>query len=228
MAEAPHVLVVDDDARLRNLLRRYLVENGFRVTVAADAREARATLTSLSFDLLILDVMLPGESGLELTDALTRSGADVPVLLLTARGEAEDRIAGLELGAQDYLAKPFEPRELLLRMRTILRRRAAEPRASAGTVRFGEFTFELERELLSRDGEPVRLTPTETSLLRTLIARAGQPLSREELGRAAGVEGNARTLDVQVTRLRRKIESDPRFPRHLQTVWGRGYVLRID
>ena len=217
----PHILVVDDDARLRTLLKRFLSENGFRVTVAQDARDARAALAGMAFDLIVLDVMMPGESGLEFAAALR--GA-VPILLLTALGEPDDRVAGLELGAEDYLAKPFEPRELVLRMRTILRRSMAP--ATARIVRFGDFLFDLDRELLTRNGEPVRLTPGEASLLAALAVRAGETVSREALTGPGGLPGNTRTVDVQVTRLRRKIEKDPRFPRHLQTVWGRGYVLR--
>ena len=227
MTSAAHLLVVDDDARLRDLLRRFLVESGFLITTVSDAREARAALASFSFDLVILDVMLPGESGLDLTRSLSSSEVAVPILLLTARGEPEDRVAGLELGAEDYLGKPFEPRELVLRVERILRRRASEALANDGPVQFGGFVFDHKEDMLRRDGEPVRLTATEKALLRALAARPGQALSREELSRLLGA-GNDRTIDVQVTRLRRKIEPDPRFPRYLQTVWGRGYLLRPD
>ena len=223
----PHLLVVDDDARLRALLRRYLSDNGFRVTLAADAAEARASLTSFAFDLIVLDVMMPGETGIELTRSLrdeTRQER-VPILLLTAMGEPEDRINGLEQGADDYLAKPFEPRELVLRIRNILERRGAtgEP---AGSIRFGAFRFDLARNELFRGGELVHLTSAEALLLASLAARAGEAVSREDLSQSAPFSGNIRNVDVQMTRLRRKIEPDPRYPRYLQTVRGTGYALK--
>lgn len=227
-ADAPHLLVVDDDARLRDLLRRFLEREGFRVTVAGDATEARHLLKALHFDLIVLDVMLPGESGLDLTEALRRD-RDIPVVLLTARGAPEDRIAGFEHGADDYLAKPFEPRELALRIRTILRRLAAPPAQGPppGPIRLGDATFDPARGLLTRHGEPVRLTSGEAALLAALAARAGETLTREDLAAALGQEDQGeRAIDVQVTRLRRKIEPDPREPAFLQTVRGRGYVLR--
>jgi two-component system, OmpR family, phosphate regulon response regulator OmpR len=228
----PHLLVVDDDARLRDLLRRYLSENGFRVTVAADAKEARASLASFAFDLIVLDVMMPGESGLDLTAALrgpvgptNGRSSRLPVLLLTAMAEPEDRINGLERGADDYLAKPFEPRELVLRIRNILARHAADDEA-VRTIRFGGFRFDLTRGELFRGSEIVRLTTAEAGLLLTLAARAGEPVSREDLSQSAQFGGNIRNVDVQMTRLRRKIEPDPRYPRYLQTVRGTGYALK--
>ncbi len=223
----PHLLVVDDDARLRDLLRRYLSENGFRVTVAADADEARANLASFAFDLIVLDVMMPGESGLDLTLSLRRSGRSprLPVLLLTAMAEPDDRINGLEQGADDFLAKPFEPRELVLRIRNIIERRgvADEP---TRTVRFGGFRFDIARGELFRGGEIVHLTAAEAGLLSSLAARAGEAVSREDLSQSAQFGGNVRNVDVQMTRLRRKIEPDPRYPRYLQTVRGTGYALK--
>jgi len=226
----PHILVVDDDARLRELLRKYLSDNGFVVTTAVDAAEARAKREGLAFDLIVLDVMMPGESGLDLTAAL-KAESDTPILLLTAMGESEDRIAGLERGADDYLPKPFEPRELLLRLNNILRRgpiAEPAPAAAAEAVRLGPFRFDPTREELSRGGAPIRLTSAEAKLLAVLARHAGRVLSREELGTLSRVAGNARTVDVQVTRLRRKIEPDPKLPRYLQTVRGEGYVLRPD
>ena len=220
----PHILVVDDDRRLRALLRKYLADNGYLVTTAKDAGDARAQLTSLAFDLLVLDVMMPGESGLELTESLRRTST-VPILLLTAMGEADDRIAGLEHGADDYLAKPFEPRELLLRIGNILRR-AGPPAETVKEVSFGEFTFDLDHEALRRKGEPVRLTSGEAGLLKIFARNPGVTLTRERLSRDIGVGGNVRTVDVQIARLRRKIEPDPAAPRYLQTVWGAGYILR--
>ncbi len=222
----PHILVVDDDRRLRELLRKYLSKHGYLVTTAEDAAAARARLEGLSFDLLVLDVMMPGESGLELTESLRRTG-DVPILLLTAMSEADDRIAGLERGADDYLAKPFEPRELRLRIDAILRR-AGPPPAPHPVVRFGAFTFALDREELRRDNEPVRLTSGEAALLKVFALNAGTTVTRERLGHETRLGHNSRTIDVQIARLRRKIEPDPKTPRYLQTVWGAGYVLRAD
>jgi two-component system, OmpR family, phosphate regulon response regulator OmpR len=228
----PHLLVVDDDARLRELLRRYLSDNGFRVTVAADGREARANLASFAFDLIVLDVMMPGENGLDLTRDLrgedgARNGGTVriPVLLLTAMAEPEDRINGLEHGAADFLAKPFEPRELVLRIRNIIERRGVSDDA-ARSVRFGAFRFDLARAELFRGGEIVRLTSAEAGLLSSLAARPGEAVSREDLAQSAPLRGNIRNVDVQMTRLRRKIEPDPRYPRYLQTVRGTGYALK--
>ncbi|MCC7275158.1 MAG: response regulator [Alphaproteobacteria bacterium] len=223
--DAPHVLVVDDDQRLRALLRRYLAENGFRVTAAADAAEARAQLAAIDFDALVLDVMMPGESGLDLTQSL-RATSDMPILLLTAMGEAANRIAGLERGADDYLPKPFEPRELVLRLQTILRRRRSA--AAPELVQFGPFRFEPRRGELRRGPAIVRLTQAETGLLRVLAESPGVAVSREGLAEAIGIQGSARTVDVQMTRLRRKVEADPKYPRYLQTVRGTGYVLIPD
>jgi two-component system, OmpR family, phosphate regulon response regulator OmpR len=222
----PHLLVVDDDARLGELLRRYLSDSGFRVTIAANAREARANLASFSFDLVVLDVMMPGESGLDLTRALRREGR-VPILLLTAMAEPEDRVNGLEQGADDYVSKPFEPRELVLRIRNILQRRPATD-AAPTEIRFGGCRFDLGRSQLFRGGDIVHLTAAEAGLLSTLAHKVGQAVSREELSLTAQFSGNVRNVDVQMTRLRRKIERDPRFPRYLQTVRGTGYVLKSD
>lgn len=218
-----HILVVDDDTRLRDLLQRYLGENGYRVTTAGDSEEARGKLRGLIFDLIVLDVMLPGETGLELTSAL-RARGDVPILLLTAMGESQDRIAGLESGADDYLAKPFEPRELVLRIEAILRRRRGR---GAARVRFGAAVFDIERGELRRDDQLVRLTSAEVELLRIFAHSPGSTISRAAL-QPHGVDGSARAIDVQITRLRRKIEPDPKLPRYLQTVWGQGYVLWPD
>ena len=220
----PHLLVVDDDARLRELLRRYLTDNGFRVTTATDASEARSQLAGFAFDLVVLDVMMPGESGLELTRILRGEGR-VPVLLLTAMAEPEDRVNGLEQGADDYLSKPFEPRELVLRVRNILQRRPSADTV-AQEVRFGGCRFDIVRGELYRGGDVVHLTAAEAGLLSILAQRAGQAVSREEL--SLSLSGNVRNVDVQMTRLRRKIERDPRFPRYLQTIRGTGYTLKPD
>jgi two-component system, OmpR family, phosphate regulon response regulator OmpR len=228
--DLPHILVVDDDNRLRELLRRYLATNGFLVTTAADAAEARAKLAGIVFDLLVLDIMMPGETGLELTESL-RAGDSVPILLLTARGEPDDRIAGLEAGADDYLAKPFQPRELLLRINSILRRQAVRPvetAMAAAPIRLGPLVYHAERGELRAGEETIRLTTAEDALLRVLASSPNVVFTRDELTERARVPGSARTVDVQVTRLRRKIEPDPREPRYLQTVRGEGYVLRPD
>jgi two-component system phosphate regulon response regulator OmpR len=222
----PHLLVVDDDARLRELLRRYLSDNGFRVTTAKDAGDARAKLAAFAFDLIVLDVMMPGESGLELTQALRHEGT-VPVLLLTAMAEPEDRVNGLELGADDYLPKPFEPRELVLRIRNVLQRHPADDPVRR-ELRFGGCRFDLVRGELYRGGDLVHLTAAEAALLSALAQKAPQAVAREELALSAQFSGNVRNVDVQMTRLRRKIERDPRFPRYLQTVRGTGYALRPD
>jgi two-component system phosphate regulon response regulator OmpR len=227
-ADTPHVLVVDDDRRLRDLLRNYLAQNGFTVATAGDAGEARRLLATLQFDIAVLDIMMPGESGLDLTRHVTDSYR-LPVLLLTARGEAEDRIAGFEKGADDYLVKPFEPRELILRIASILRRsgRAGRPAEQSPSVAINGHLFDADRGVLSAADSTIRLTASETALLRVFAAAPGTTIARAELSRRIGVP-NERSVDVQITRLRRKIEPDPRNPRHLQTVWGEGYVLWTD
>ncbi len=226
MPEAAHILVVDDDARLRGLLSRFLGEQGFRVTIAEHAAEAREKLAFLQPDLIVLDVMMPGESGLSLVEALRRDQLDLPILLLTARGGPEDRIAGFEAGADDYLPKPFEPSELVLRIRAILRRVAPSP-IPAAPVQLGAAQFDPERGELRGPERTIRLTGGEAALLGALARRPHEVLSREDLVAALGMdEAGERAIDVQVTRLRRKIETDPREPRFLLTMRGRGYVLR--
>ncbi len=227
MPEQPHILVVDDDTRLRQLLRKYLTENGYLVSTAGDAGQARQQLESIDFDLIVLDVMMPGETGIDLTRSL-RATNRVPILLLTAMGETADRIDGLESGADDYMAKPFEPRELLLRINSVLRRSARDPSSQPSPCRFGRFTFDPVRGELVEDGRPVHLTSAEAALLALLAGAAGETLSREELAARTGNAANPRSIDVQVTRLRKKVEEDPRLPRYLQTVRGRGYVLWTD
>ncbi len=219
-----HLLVVDDDDRLRGLLKEYLTRAGFRVTTARDAAAARRLLDSLAFDLLVLDVMMPGEDGFSLT-RWVRGRSATPILILTARGLAGDRIEGLTLGADDYLGKPFDPQELLLRIEAILRRagaRAATPRLSLGA-----YAFDLERCQLLEGDTPVRLTEGETRLLKRLAQSAHMPIDRIELTDDSD-DGVGRAVDVQVTRLRRKIEPDPQAPRYLQTVRGIGYMLTPD
>jgi len=220
----PHLLVVDDDARLRELLRRYLSDSGFRVTTAADAADARSKLASFAFDLIVLDVMMPGENGIDLTRALHRERSNL-IMLLTAMAEPEDRVHGLEQGADDYLAKPFEPRELVLRIRNLLQRRPTRD-TEPPEIRFGGYRFDVTRGELHRGSDLVHLTAAEAGLLSLLTQRAGHAVSREEL--SLSLSGNVRNVDVQMTRLRRKIEHDPCYPRYLQTVRGTGYLLKPD
>lgn len=224
--DAPHLLVVDDDTRIRDLLQRYLTEQGFRVTVAADASEARRKLEGLHFDLLVLDVMMPGESGLSLTRSLA-ADKKIPVILLTARSEAESRIAGLEAGADDYLAKPFDPRELVLRINNILKRSPNADQPKIEQVMFGPYSFSILRKELKRGAEVIRLTDREQDIMLLFATRAGDTIPRQELI-GNDTEVGERTIDVQINRLRRKIEDDPTNPVWLQTVRGIGYRLSMD
>jgi len=223
--DAPHLLVVDDDRAIRDLLSRFLRREGYRVTTAEDAADARAKLEGLSFDLLILDVMMPGETGFDFAKAL-RSHSGVPILMLTARAEKESRIAGLELGADDYVAKPFEPRELSLRIANILKRASPPPPAPPESVRFGPFVFHIGRGELRRGEEAVHLTDRERDMLRMLAAAPGETVTRLALAGNACSPGE-RAVDVQVNRLRRKIETDPANPLFVQTVRGIGYRLVV-
>jgi two-component system phosphate regulon response regulator OmpR len=224
--DAPHLLVVDDDMRIRTLLTRFLGSHGFRVTAAGSAEEARRQLDSIAFDLLIVDVMMPGESGLEFTEALRRRSS-VPVLMLTARSETPHRIRGLEVGADDYLAKPFEPRELLLRVNNVLKRGSPAPAFAAEAVRFGPFVFHIARGELKKADKPVKITDRERDILRIFASRPGETIRRFEFLRMANA-GGERAVDVQMNRLRRKIESDPSNPLFLQTTRGIGYRLLVD
>ncbi|MDB5555617.1 MAG: hypothetical protein JWL86_5601 [Rhizobium sp.] len=224
--DAPHLLIVDDDTRIRELLQKFLSGKGFRVTVAADAAEARRKLEGLDFDLLVLDVMMPGETGLALTKSL-REVRDVPVILLTARAEAESRIAGLEAGADDYLPKPFEPRELVLRINNILKRSVNPSKPKIDQLIFGPFTFSLVKKELRRGASLVGLTGREQDIMMIFAANAGQTIARHELA-GTGADVGERTIDVQINRLRRKIEEDPGNPVWLQTVRGIGYKLSLD
>jgi two-component system phosphate regulon response regulator OmpR len=223
--KSAHILVVDDDDRIRSLLKRYLSENGYRISVAKDGAEARDLLGSVEFDLLILDVMMPGLSGFDLTEKI-RAASNVPILLLTARGLPEDRIEGFERGADDYLSKPFEPRELLLRIGALLRR--SQPVARDRQVlKFGGASFEPGRGELRRDGDLIKLTAGELALLRVLAAKPGEAISRTALAEQTETPME-RSIDVQITRIRKKIEDDPRTPIYLQTVRGIGYMLIPD
>jgi two-component system phosphate regulon response regulator OmpR len=223
--DAPHLLIVDDDRAIRDLLSRFLHREGYRVTTADTAAEARAKLDGLRFDLLILDVMMPGETGFDLARSIRTSSA-VPILMLTARAEKESRIAGLELGADDYVAKPFEPRELSLRIANILKRASPPPAPAAESVRFGPFVFHIGRGELRRGEEAVHLTDRERDMLRMLAAAPGETVTRLALA-GSGVASGERAVDVQVNRLRRKIEADPANPLFVQTVRGTGYRLVV-
>lgn len=228
----PHILVVDDDDRLRGLLRQYLSENGFIVSTAASAAEARGAFQTLAFDVMVLDIMMPDESGLDLARFFRAQeearARELPILLLTARGEANERIEGLETGADDYLVKPFEPKELLLRLHAILKRVQSKTPKTTPLLRLGRYVYDAARDELQGEGETLRLTGMEAGLMRVLGAEPGCPISREILAERASGAVNDRTIDVQVTRLRRKIEEDPRNPRYLVTVRGEGYMLMPD
>lgn len=225
---APHVLVVDDDRRLRELLSRFLGERGYRISTAASAAEARAKSGSVVFDAMVLDVMMPGETGFEFMRRV-RTESAIPILMLTARSDSADRVRGLEIGADDYLSKPFEPRELLLRLANIIKRAASpqEDVAPPEAIRFGPFTFRLDRGELRREGEIIRITEREREILSILGHRSGAEVPREELSGSGG-GANDRAVDVQMNRLRRKIEADPAQPVFLQTVRGVGYRLAIE
>ncbi|GAB5439279.1 response regulator [Falsiruegeria mediterranea] len=227
-----HLLIVDDDERIRDLLKKFLMRNGFLVTAARDAAHARRVLSGLDFDLIVLDVMMPGEDGVSLTKSL-RQTHSTPIMLLTARGETENRIAGLEAGADDYLAKPFEPKELLLRINAILRRmpETTAQDTAPKVLHLGPIRYDIERGEMWQGEELVRLTATESQLMKIFSAQPGEPVSRtklvEDLGRDRG-QAQERAVDVQITRLRRKIEPNPKQPRYLQTVRGAGYMLATD
>jgi len=235
-ARPDKLLVVDDDARIRDLLRRYLAQEGFDVVVADDGKALTRILLRESVDLIVLDLMLPGEDGLSICRRLRAAGDRTPIIMLTAKGEDVDRIVGLEVGADDYLGKPFNPRELLARIHAVLRRRPAHeapgaPSTDNEIIHFGAFVFDLAARSLQRSGENIPLTTGEFAMLKALVRNARQPLSREklaQLARGREFEPFDRSLDVQVSRLRKLIESDPANPRHIQTVWGVGYVFVPD
>ena len=227
-----HLLIVDDDQRIRQLLQKYLVRNGFLVSIAQDAAQAKRLLCGLSFDLIVLDVMMPDQDGLSLTREL-RESIDIPILLLTARSESEDRISGFEAGADDYLPKPFEPKELLLRIHAILRRvpEQAEIESQPKLILLGEVKYDVRKGELWQADLHIRLTGTEAQLMRIFAKSVGQPISRAELMSEMGRDqwqSQDRAIDVQITRLRRKIEANPKEPRYLQTVRGSGYMLASD
>jgi len=223
--ERAHILVVDDDLRLRNLLQRYLQENGFIVTGACDAENARMFLQQYQFNLLIVDVMMPNESGIEFLQKLRRD-SDVPAIVLTAMGTTEDRICGLEAGADDYLPKPFEPKELVLRINNILRRVPEAKADNASVLKMGDCVYDMNKKEFRRKGEGIiHITPVEQTILNILGQKSGQIFTRERLAEMLGSGQNPRSIDVQITRLRKKIEADSKNPRYLQTVRGKGYML---
>ena len=220
-----HILVVDDDNRIRSLLQRFLRDNEFYVSVAKDAASAREMLKEYRFDLLIVDIMMPEESGLEFLQTL-RQESNVPVIMLTAMGETADRISGLECGADDYLPKPFEPKELVLRIKSILRRAPQTDKAAVEKLNLGLCCYDMnKKELLSKQGVIIHITPVEQAMLSVLGQKSGQIFSREKLAEILGAGQSPRSIDVQITRLRKKIEKDSKNPRYLQTVRGKGYML---
>lgn len=223
--EKPHILVVDDDTRLRSLLQRYLRDNNFYVSVAKDASEARSRIKDYVFDILIVDIMMPNETGLEFLKAF-REESSIPVIMLTAMGETGDRIQGLELGADDYLAKPFEPKELVLRIKNVIKRKPAVKAKALDRLNFGNCIFDMiKKELVDTEGKVIHITPVEQALMTILGHKSAQVFTREKLAEMLGAGQSPRSIDVQVARLRRKIEEDSKNPRYLQTVRGKGYML---
>ena len=225
--DLPHILIVDDDKRILQLINDYLSKNNFRISTANNSLIAREKIENIEFDLIILDIMMPGESGLKLTNSLKKNNFKTPILLLSALGSPEDRIKGLEIGASDYLAKPFEPKELLLRMRNLIQKNKYNKRKEE-IVKFGPYTFNLKKEILKKNGKIFTLTSSEAQLLHILAKNNGKPIIRYDLSKILNIPNTSRALDVQITRLRNKIENNKKFPTYIQTVRGRGYVLKIE
>jgi len=225
--DLPHILIVDDDKRILQLINDYLIKNNFRISTADNALKAREKIENIEFDLIILDIMMPGESGLKLTDTLKKNNFKTPILLLSALGNADDRIKGLEIGANDYLAKPFEPKELLLRMKNLIKKNKYNKQKTK-IVKFGPYTFNLKKEILKKNGKIFILTSSEAKLLYILAKNDGKPIIRYNLSKILNIPNTSRALDVQITRLRNKIENNKKFPTYIQTVRGRGYVLKIE
>ena len=222
-----HILVVDDDKRILELINDYLNKNNFRVSTADNAIKAREKIENIEFDLIILDIMMPGESGLSLTDSLKKNNFKTPILLLSALGNPEDRIKGLEIGASDYLTKPFEPKELLLRIKNLIQKNKYS-KLNKKVIKFGPYSFNLKNEILKKDGKVFFLNSSETKLLSILAKNEGKPIFRHNLSKILNITNSSRALDVQITRLRNKIEKNKKFPTYIQTVRGRGYVLKIE
>ena len=225
--DLPHILIVDDDKRILQLINDYLIKNNFRISTADNALKAREKIENIEFDLIILDIMMPGESGLKLTDTLKKNNFKTPILLLSALGNADDRIKGLEIGANDYLTKPFEPKELLLRMKNLIKKNKYNKQKTK-IVKFGPYTFNLKKEILKKNGKIFILTSSEAKLLYILAKNDGKPIIRYNLSKILNIPNTSRALDVQITRLRNKIENNKKFPTYIQTVRGRGYVLKIE
>ena len=225
--DLPHILIVDDDKRILQLINDYLIKNNFRISTADNALKAREKIENIEFDLIILDIMMPGESGLKLTDTLKKNNFKTPILLLSALGNADDRIKGLEIGANDYLAKPFEPKELLLRMKNLIKKNKYNKQKTK-IVKFGPYTFNLKKEILKKNRKIFILTSSEAKLLYILAKNDGKPIIRYNLSKILNIPTTSRALDVQITRLRNKIENNKKFPTYIQTVRGRGYVLKIE
>ena len=225
--DLPHILIVDDDKRILQLINDYLIKNNFRISTANNALKAREKIENIEFDLIILDIMMPGESGLKLTDTLKKNNFKTPILLLSALGNADDRIKGLEIGANDYLAKPFEPKELLLRMKNLIKKNKYNKQKTK-IVKFGPYTFNLKKEILKKNGKIFILTSSEAKLLYILAKNDGKPIIRYNLSKILNIPTTSRALDVQITRLRNKIENNKKFPTYIQTVRGRGYVLKVE
>ena len=225
--DLPHILIVDDDKRILQLINDYLIKNNFRISTANNALKAREKIENIEFDLIILDIMMPGESGLKLTDTLKKNNFKTPILLLSALGTADDRIKGLEIGANDYLAKPFEPKELLLRMKNLIKKNKYNKQKTK-IVKFGSYTFNLKKEILKKNGKIFILTSSEAKLLYILAKNDGKPIIRYNLSKILNIPTTSRALDVQITRLRNKIENNKKFPTYIQTVRGRGYILKIE
>ena len=224
--DLPHILIVDDDKRILELINDYLIKNNFRVSTADNALRAREKIENIEFDLIVLDIMMPGESGLKLTDSLKKNNFKTPILLLSALGNPEDRIKGLEIGANDYLTKPFEPKELLLRMKNLILKNKSNKQKK--NIKFGPYIFNLKNEILKKNGKIFILTSSETKLLYILAKNEGKPIFRYNLSKILNIPNTSRALDVQITRLRNKIENNKKFPTYIQTVRGRGYVLKIE
>ena len=222
----PHILIVDDDKRILELINDYLIKNNFMVSIANNAMEARKKIENIEFDLIILDIMMPGESGLKLTSSLKKNNFKTPIVLLSALGKPEDRIKGLEIGASDYLPKPFEPKELLLRMNNLIQKNKFDSKKKI--IKFGPYTFNLKNEILKKNGKNFILTSSETRLLCILAKNDGKPIFRDNLSKILNIPSTSRALDVQVTRLRNKIEGNKKFPSYIQTGRGRGYVLKVE
>jgi len=223
----PHILIVDDDKRILQLINHYLIKNNFRISTADNALMAREKIENIEFDLIVLDIMMPGESGLKLTDSLKKNNFKTPILLLSALGNSDDRIKGLEIGANDYLTKPFEPKELLLRIKNLIQGNKYNKQKKR-IVKFGPYAFNLKNEILKKNGKIFILTSSEAKLLYILAKNDGKPIFRHNLSKILNIADTSRALDVQITRLRNKIENNKKFPTYIQTVRGRGYVLKIE